>query len=445
MIKEFVHQFCLAARDTGIEKLNFYMEERLTRDISVYEDTLEHLERSEVRQLFIEGLVDGKAGSVFVENMDPCLIPDYIEAIRETAAVCCNPFVPYELEGLQQRPLLEYNYTDLDSTVAAMCAAGRTARAYDPRISDGVQVHVKETGKRFTLADEKERYATDVVLGGSAAIYLVARDGELVQPGGKGKPFNTEILPNLNELARQAAEGAVSRLGAGSYASGNFRVVLDARVVAELLDAFMPAFFAGNINSRMSVLAGRLGQQLTGENISILEDPYMYGGFCTRNFDDEGVPTLRKAIVDKGKLNCWLHNRASAREMGSASGGNGFKTKFNEAVSTGYTNVYIPGGEYTRDELISMMDNGLLITGVSGVFAGARSNSGDFSLISTGYRVENGQRGKAVNQITIAGNFFDMLKEVLAIGSDEYWMIAPNGNVRTPSLYVKSLAISGKE
>ena len=221
--------------------------------------------------------------------------------------------------------------------------------------------------------------------------------------------------------------------------------MLDSRVVGELLDAFMPAFFAQNIHSRMSVLAGRLGEKLTGENISILEDPFMEGGFCTRNFDDEGVPTTAKAIVDKGTLNCWLHNRLTAREEGISSGGNGFKTKFNDAVATGYTNVYIPQGEFTRLQLLEQMDSGLLITGVSGVFAGARPNSGDFSLISSGYRVENGQMGRAVNQITIAGNFFEMLKNVIAIGNDEYWMIAPNGNVRTPSLYVKSLAISGKE
>ena len=91
------------------------------------------------------------------------------------------------------------------------------------------------------------------------------------------------------------------------------------------------------------------------------------------------------------------------------------------------------------------MGDGLLITSVSGVFAGAKPNSGDFSLISSGYLVEGGRILRAVNQITIAGNFFDMLKQVNAIGNDEYWMIAANGNVRTPSLYVASLAISGKE
>lgn len=445
MIRDFVHQFCLAARDAGIEKLKFYMEEQRKRDISVYEGTLEYLERSEMSQLFVEGLVDGHSGCVFIENFDEQMIPDYIQSIRDTAAICVKPFVPYDLQGLKQAPTIWYEFTHLEDTVKAMCEACNTAHAVDSRIAEGIQIHVSETGRRFTLADEQENFATDVVLGGKAGIHLVARDGELVQPGGKGKPFNNVQLPDMHVLARQAAEGAVSRLGAGSYVTGNHPVVLDSRVVGELLDAFMPAFFAGNVHSRMSVLAGRLGEQIVGQNISILEDPYMPDGFCTRNFDDEGVPTQSKAIVDKGILGCWLHNRLTAREEGITSGGNGFKTRFNEAVATGYTNVYIPAGEHSREELIAQMGSGLLITGVSGVFAGARPNSGDFSLISTGYRVEDGKIGRAVNQITIAGNFFEMLKNVLGIGNDEYWMIAANGNVRTPSLYVKSLAISGKE
>lgn len=445
MIRDFMRQFILAAKDEGIDKLNFYMEERLSRDISVFEGKLEYMERCKTSQLFAEGLVNGRAGCVFAENFDVSLIPDYLQAIRDTAEVCGKDFVPYDLEGLQHTPFMDYNFTDLDSTVEAMCRATRTAMAVDHRIDAGIQVHVKESGHRFTLANEKGQYATDVILGGRAGIHLVARDGDLVQPGGKGKPFNTQTLPDLDELARQAAEGAVSRLGASSCATGNYAVVLDARVTAELLDAFMPAFFARNVHSRMSVLAGRLGQQLTGENISILEDPFMEGGFCTRNFDDEGVATQAKAIVDKGRLNCFLHNRNSAGEEGIPSGGNGFKTNFNEAVSTGYTNVYIPQGDYSRDELLKMMGDGLLITGVSGVFAGAKPNSGDFSLISSGYLVEDGKICRAVNQITIAGNFFEMLKQVNGIGNDEYWMIATNGNVRTPSLFVQSLAVSGKE
>jgi len=444
MMNEYIHKFCLAAKQAGLEKLNFYIEEKLCRDLSVYQGALEHMQRSEVSQVFIEALVEGKAGSIFLENLDEALIPEYIQSIKDNAGLCDKTFMPYELQNLDQVPFVDYRFTDLEETVAAMCQAEKTAYDTDSRIASGVQVHVQETGQRFTLADENENIATDVILGGKAGIHLVARDGELVQPGGKGKPFHGQ-MPDLDALARQAAEGAVSRLGAGSCATGSYPVVLDARVMGELLDAFMPAFFASNVQSRMSVLAGRMGERIAGENITIQEDPHMPGGFCTRNFDDEGVRTQFKKILDRGVLSCWLHNRTTSMAAGENSGGNGFKTHFNEAVSTGYTNVYIPAGEHSRDELIAQMGSGLLITGVSGVFAGARPNSGDFSLISTGYRVEDGKIGRAVNQITIAGNFFDMLKQVQAIANDEYWLIAANGNVRTPSVYVKSLAISGKE
>ena len=444
MMNAYIHKFCQEAKGAGVEKLNIYIEEKLCRDLSVYEGLLEHMQRSEVSQVFVEGLVEGKSGSIFLENLDEAMIPEHIQMLKNNAGICENRFAPYDLTDLDQVPFVDYRFTDLEETIAAMCRAEKAAYDTDSRIAPGVQVHVQETGQRFTLANEKEEIATDVILGGRAGIHLVARDGELVQPGGKGTPFHGAI-PDLESMARQAAEGAVSRLGAGSYATGSYPVVLDARVVGELLDAFMPAFFAGNVHSHMSVLEGHLGDQIVGKNITILEDPHMPGGFCTRNFDDEGVRTRMKHIVRQGVLNCWLYNRQSAAEEGIISEGNGFKTHFSEAVSTGYTNVYIPAGEFTRDELIGQMGSGLLITGVSGVFAGARPNSGDFSLISTGYRVEEGKIGRAVNQITIAGNFFEMLKNVLGIGNDEYWMIAPNGNVRTPSLYVKSLAISGKE
>ena len=127
MIKEFVHKFCLAAREAGIEKLNFYIEENQRRDISVYEDTLEHLSLSEAGQLSVEGLVDGKAGSVFIENLDESLIPDYLLCIQETASISTDDFVPYALEGLSQASAADFSFTDLDATQQAMCNAAKTA------------------------------------------------------------------------------------------------------------------------------------------------------------------------------------------------------------------------------------------------------------------------------------------------------------------------------
>ena len=443
-MKAYYQAFCRAAQAAGITRLNFYMEERLSRSLAVYEGALERLERAEQRQLFVEGEVDGLCGSVFVEQSDPALIPDQIRCILDSAQALQTPFVPYELDGLDRRPDVDYHFTDLERTVTAMCQGEQAAYDADERIVPGVQVSVTELGFRYTLMDERGNYATDVTMGGSCGVRLAARQGEQVQPGGVMKPFHADNNPRLAEMARAAAAEAVSRLDAGSYATGTFPVVLESKVVGELLDAFMPAFFAKNVHSGMSVLAGREGGQVAGENITICEDPTLAGGFRVRRFDDEGVATTAKEIVSAGRLNCLLHNRQTARAAGCA-GGNGFKANFNEPVSTGYTNVYIRPGGHSLDELLEQMGQGLLITEVSGVFAGARPNSGVFSLIAQGYRVEGGKRGRAVTQITIAGNFFDLLGKVVAVGSDEHWKRAAAGCVRTPSLYVSEVAISGKE
>jgi len=87
MMNEYIHKFCLAAKQAGLEKLNFYIEEKLCRDLSVYQGALEHMQRSEVSQVFIEALVEGKAGSIFLENLDEALIPEYIQSIKDNATV----------------------------------------------------------------------------------------------------------------------------------------------------------------------------------------------------------------------------------------------------------------------------------------------------------------------------------------------------------------------
>ena len=216
-------------------------------------------------------------------------------------------------------------------------------------------------------------------------------------------------------------------------------------MVCELLDAFLPSFFAKNVQSHMSVLEGRLGEQVAGERITLEEEPRLPGGLCGRRFDDEGVPTSAKAILSGGVLKTYLYNRQSASQAGRAPGGNGFKPSYGEEAATGYTNMVLRCGERSREQLLEEMGEGLLITGVSGVFAGAHPASGEFSLIAQGYKVSGGTLCGGVSQITIAGNFFELLRRVRGVGSDAAWMRTAAGCIRAPSLYVSALAISGED
>ena len=445
MLEQYIQDFTRAARAAGINRVDFYTEETENRSAAVYKGELEQFQISRQQLLFIEGEVDGYAGSVSVEDLRPELFDDLIQSIRQSAL---GGKAPFRTRQLPQLPDPERGGTPqlpLPELLERLKAAEAAAYAADSRIEQ-VQIcafHERQT--TITLANDAGERVSDHASGGQFYVGVTARDGQRVQPGRRGVPFAWGQWPDMTTLARKAASEAVNRLDAGSYPTGVSPVVLDSQVVCELLDAFLPAFFAKHVLDGTSVLAGREGQQLAGENITLAEEPYLPGGLSSRRFDDEGVPTRAKEVIAGGVLKTFLYNRLTAAQAGRSSSGNGFKQSCAEGAETGYTNMVLRPGEKSREELLREMGDGLLITGVDGVFAGAHPASGDFSLISRGYRVQGGTLGRAVAQITIAGNFFDMLRDVRAAGSDGSWMRTAAGCVRAPSLAVGALAISGKE
>ena len=123
-----------------------------------------------------------------------------------------------------------------------------------------------------------------------------------------------------------------------------------------------------------------------------------------------------------------------------ASTGNGFKAGLTGSVKTATTNFYLQKGEQTQKELFQQMNNGLFITGFMGLHAGTNAVSGDFSLSTEGFRIENGRIGQAVEQITVAGNFYRLLEEVEAVAEDLYFGAGGTGS---PSVLVRGMDIAG--
>ncbi|MGN1230969.1 MAG: metallopeptidase TldD-related protein, partial [Anaerotignum sp.] len=147
-----------------------------------------------------------------------------------------------------------------------------------------------------------------------------------------------------------------------------------------------------------------------------------------------------KAVIEKGVLKTLLYNRASAKKDGVQSTGNGFKAGLTGSVKTGCTNFYLEKGEISREDLFRRMGNGLFITSLMGLHAGTNAVSGDFSLSAEGFRIEGGQIGKPVEQITIAGNFYHLLEGIEELADDLYFGSAGIGS---PSVLLRSLDIAG--
>ena len=167
----------------------------------------------------------------------------------------------------------------------------------------------------------------------------------------------------------------------------------------------------------------------------------MDDGLASAPFDDEGVATFKKEIVSKGILNTLLHNLKTANKANLKTTGNGFKSSYSSPVSVEPTNFYIEKGMKTLEELMNELDEGVIITDFAGLHSGANSITGDFSLASKGFYIKDGRKIYPIDQITVAGNFFELLKNIKDIGND---LNFPISSIGSPSVVVEGLSIAGK-
>jgi PmbA protein len=191
----------------------------------------------------------------------------------------------------------------------------------------------------------------------------------------------------------------------------------------------------------LSLLKDKEGEIIASELLTIVDDPLLDNGLGSAPFDDEGVATYRKEIISNGKLETLLHNLKTANKDNIKTTGNGFKSSYSSSVGVSPTNLFIQKGEYSLEELMNKLGEGVIITDFAGLHSGANSITGDFSLAAKGYYIKDGKKQYPIEQITVAGNYFDLIKDIKAIGDD---LNFPMSSFGAPSILVNTLSIAGK-
>ena len=236
-------------------------------------------------------------------------------------------------------------------------------------------------------------------------------------------------------------------LGGEKLPSGSYSVVLGGNVAAELLEAFLPAFYAENLQKGDSPLKGKWEEQIASPGVWMKEIPEFDKGRIHRTVDDEGIPVTEKSLIQNGIFMQQLYNRKTAQKDGVRSTGNGFRPSVQSDVETGVTNVVLGmKAEQTssRSGLEMEMAEGILVTRVDGVFAGADSTTGKFSLIAGGRVVRNGKEAETFREVTISGDFFACLGSIKKTGDELYTTEPGTMSVLAPDLWIGKLTISGK-
>ncbi len=276
----------------------------------------------------------------------------------------------------------------------------------------------------------------------AVAAAVVSKDGESEDDYEYrlGKSFE-----DTRAISQKAVSGALAKLGAEELKSGTYPVILSGKQMSVLLDTFGGVFSAKNVKLGLSLLAGKEGEKIASEKITLVDDPYSEHLLAKSPFDAEGVSTETKNVIKDGVLQTLLYDLSTAAAMGKKTTANASKAGYASAIVISPYYFGIEAGDTSLESLFAEAEGGVYITQLKGLHAGANAVTGDFSIESAGFLIENGKKGRPVKSFTIAGNFYDLLKEIEKI-SDTVTVGVPGvfRAVGAPDVLLKNISIAGK-
>lgn len=430
------------AKKIGFSDVEFKVQTSNKLSISVFQKKVENYSVSENETIYIRGIFNGKMVSGSSENANNvCKILDemavnatLIDEEKEQEIFAGSE--KYKTFKTSSDKLAKVSIAD---KIALCLDVEAKAYDYDYRIAPGVEVEYQEVESAMKIVNSKGLKLSYKVNYGFVVLSVVAKSDNDTRTGFKFKILQDLDSLNVEQLVKEACDDAINALNGSQCESKKYKVLLAPNVFASFANVLLSSVSGDAVNRGKSLLKDKLNQQVASSKLTIVENPHSKEHpYFYRAFDDEGVATMKKAIVEKGVLKTFLYNIEEAKQAKVKSTGNGYGGSV-IGVSTSF--VEVKPGKKSKEELCKKIKDGIQITNVQGLHAGMNPLSGDFSLQASGYRIENGKITTPVNLITIAGNIFKMFNDIVDLGNDEY--VTPSG-MSSVSVYIKSLAISGK-
>ena len=261
-------------------------------------------------------------------------------------------------------------------------------------------------------------------------------NGEMQRDSWWSQARTLRKLDSPEDVGREAARRTLRMLDARRVATQQVAVVFAPEVARGLVGAIFDAAAGDAIYRQASIFAGKLGERVAAESVTVVDDGTIPGGFGTSPFDAEGLPSRRTVIVERGVLRSYILNTYAGRKLGMKSTGNaGRGLAGNPYLGAG--NLFLEAGKHTAEEILRDVPQGLYVTRLMG--QGVNLVTGDYSRGAAGLWIENGALAYPVHEITIAGNLQDMLRNITAVGSD----LEFRGATASPTLRVDGMTIAG--
>lgn len=445
--QSFKNAVIARAEALGITEYELYYQSGSDTSVSAFMHEINEFSSSQGGGVCFRCIVGGKMGYASTQALNEEEAKAIVQQAADIAAVLEADEQVFLCEGGKEYEPLELKGYELPTTedlIAKTLETQEKIYAADSAVIDGCQTQGISERSEIAIYNSKGldlHYANNA--SGLVAVAVVS-DGKEMADAYEIKLGELSGLDS-EKLAAKAVADAKRKLGGEPPATGVYPVVFNPDAMCSLLGVFSSVFSSENTQKGLSRMGGMEGQIVAAPCVTLVDDPFHKENPMPINFDAEGCPTHKKNVIENGVLNTLLYNMKTAAVAGRETTGNAAKGGYDAPVMVRPFTMYLAAGELSEEELLAKAGNGVMITSLGGLHAGANPISGDFSLQSAGFLIENGKKTDYVKSFTVAGNFYDLLKSIAAL-SDQVVLPRAMGMTAfgSPYVLVENLSIAGK-
>ncbi|MFO7946347.1 MAG: TldD/PmbA family protein [Armatimonadota bacterium] len=430
-----MHRIIKAALDQGADFADLRITDSTATSIAVQDGQADRISSAHSGGAGLRVLVDGAWGFAPTNRPDEkellrC-VNDAVEMAKASSSHVTDPgmiaTVEPVVDSVQTEVRINPDDVPLADRVERVAAMEAAAREYDrDHTANTVATYADGTGTTH-LANS---FGTFLTFTGSAVkigLSMVATDGRTRQRSSWHKANRTgyELIADLDVEAQgeETAKKAVDLLSAEQAPAGRFDVIIDPKICGLLVhEAFGHNSEADAVWSGNSILAGKMGEQVAADTITIIDDPTLPDLNGSYTYDHEGVPAGRHVIVSDGVLEGYLHSLQTAARFGVEPNGSARASGHQNTPIVRMSNTYIEPGEATLEEMIADIEDGIYLTG--GYWGYVFTAKGQFTCnVEHAYAIENGELTTHYRNVSISGETLDTLRKVVAVGSDRQFQL----------------------
>lgn len=424
----------------GFSDVEIYLTRNKSLELEVYQGKVEALSNSDVTKIIIKGIYDDKMVRGSLENLNDEAVSEVFDKLILNAKTITVKEPAVIFEGSKEYPEIIENDFDFDSV------------KMDDKINyliDLEKIVLNEPlVKQVESTAYYESYGETKIINSkglnlfkkhnfaySYAYAIFEKDGD-IKTG-----FDVKLIKNFNELdakkdALLTINDGLSKLGGIPLKTGSYETVFSSKTFTEMLSVFDDLFSGEAAYRNLTLFKDKKGELIANPKVTLWDDALNKLAPFQHSFDDEGVASFPKKIIDKGVFTGFLHNLKTAAIFNETPTGNSFGGGISPAT------LYLEPGELSFDELIKEVKEGFYVNDLVGLHAGVNSSSGDFSLQASGSYIKNGKIEHAVKMVVLSGNWFKLLKSIKEIGNDLKFEIS---GVGSPTVNVGNLTVSSDQ